>query len=80
MRAAHWKCWFAKLDNTLPESKLFVPSKKNPQLPPYKVDRRFQDFFCQVSKTFHARKSKSNLLPFQRRMLADIQSNTQILS
>ena len=72
LRSANWKCFFAGLDNTLPDSKLFVPSKKSPPLPPYEVDRRMQDFFCQVSKMFHSKKSKSNLLPFQSRMFADI--------
>ena len=79
MNSANWKCFFAGLDNTLPDTKLFVPSKKKSPLPPYEVDRRMQDFFCQVSKMFYARKSKNNLLPFQRRMLADIQSNTNIV-
>ena len=38
-----------------------------------------QDLFCQVSKMFHSRKSKSNLLPFQSRIFADIQSNRNIM-
>ena len=79
MSSVNWKCFFAGLDNTFPNTKLFVPSKKSSPIPPYEVDRRLQDFFCQVSKMFYARKSKNNLLPFQRRMLADIQSNTNIV-
>jgi len=73
------KYHFAGEDNDWVKTKLYVKSTWRPPLPGVDVDSRLAKFEQSLLKLFRRRKGKSNLTPFQEKLLSTLQANDTIV-
>jgi len=82
-RSMHLATYFAGCGEEMEEkdTKLLVPSIWRPSCAdiPHWVDTRITRFFKRLSSRFKKRKVRSNLHPFQRRILRDLRANQSIV-
>ena len=66
-------------DDPTRHSKLYIPSKWVPDSTVAEVDERLRRFFNEVEKLFSKKKSKSNLLHYQQKLLATLLNDDSIV-
>ena len=78
-RQISWKHFYAGVESDLLKTSLYVKSDNNPPLPGYEIDRRLDQFSRSLERNFRTGSSKANLLPYQKTLLEELQSNQEII-
>ena len=79
-RQISWKYFYAGDESDLLKTSLYVKSDNNPPLPGYEIDRRLDEFSRSLERNFRKTgSSKANLLPYQKTLLEELQSNQEII-
>ena len=79
-RQISWKFIYAGADSDMKKTSLYVKTDKNPSPPSFVIDRRLGEFSRSFEGNFRSRcPGNSNLLPYQRKLLEELQSNPEII-